>query len=98
MKNAAKKWQVSDITHAEYLGVLEFQDNAGEFHVFEVLETPGRIVFGGMCNAGFLESGYLAKEEDETTDEALRETIADLEVYYDDGPKYVSRIVCNKRM
>jgi hypothetical protein len=78
--------------------MVEFQDNAGEWHDFEVLKTPDRIVFGGCCNVGFLESGYILREEGETLDETLSEMLSDLETYYNDGPQYVSRIVCNECM
>lgn len=95
-------WTVSDLTNAKPIGrglsILEFQDNAGEWHDFEVLATPERIVFGGCCNAGFLESGYILRDDCESLDETLSELLADLECYYNDGPQYVSHIVCNERM
>lgn len=95
-------WTPSDISNAKPIGkgmsVLEFQDNKGEWHDFEVLQTPSRIVFGGYCNAGFLESGYIERSEWESTDETLSDLMSDLETYYNDGPQYVSRIVCNERM
>lgn len=65
---------------------------------FYIVNTPERIAFGGACNAGFLESGYIEKEEGERFDETLSELIDDLETYYRDGAGYVSRIVCNERM
>lgn len=79
---------------AQYIGTLELR--SGEY--FEILATESRIVFGNACNVGFLESGYMAKEEDESMDAALHELHADLECYYSDGAQYVSRIVCNGRM
>jgi hypothetical protein len=69
-----------------------------EWHVFEVMETPDKLVFGTHANIGFLESGYIMKEEGGSTDEALQEMLSDLETYYNDGPQYVSRIVVNERM
>ena len=94
------KWSVSDISESIPMrsNDLEFQDNTGEWHHFTVIATPERIVFGGVCNTGFIESGYLEREEYESLDESLQEMLADLEVYYNDGPEYVSRIVCNERM
>ncbi len=94
------KWTVSNVEDAKDYGIIEFQDHKGEFHVFNVLLTKdeSRIVFGGACNAGFLESGYLPLEDGESLDEGLQEMFADLEVYYNDGKEYVSRIVCNERM
>ena len=99
-----QEWTVSDVTDAKYLGMIEFQDEAGEFHDFEMLrtkkdsKTPRRIVFGGACNVGFIESGYMEMEDGETTDEALSECLSDLECYYNNGPEYVSRIVYTERM
>jgi len=90
-------WSVSDITNAKYLGVIEFQDNEGEFHNFEVMETDDRLVFGGMTNSGFIESGYIEKDGF-STDETLQSLIEDLEVYYNDGGEYTSQIVFNQRM
>ena len=97
------KWTVSDISQATpvsrgCLSILEFVDRAGGWHLFEVLKTPSKLVFGGYCNAGFLESGYLELEEGEHLDVALCELLEELQVYYDDGPQYVSRIVTNERM
>ena len=88
------QWTASNITKAQYRGILELE--SGEY--FEILETKSRIVFGNACNAGFLESGYITKEDHESLDETLRELHEDLECYYRDGAKYVSRIVCNERM
>lgn len=99
------EWKASDASNAKYIGLIEFQSRDGEWHNFEVLRTlarsstPRRLVFGGACNAGFLESGYLEYESGfESVDEALSEMLSDLECYYNDGPDYVSRIVCNERM
>lgn len=101
MSATAMQWTPSDTRNAKYLGVLEFQDNKGEWHNFEVLqchEPSDRIVFGGSCNVGFLESGFIRRDDCEHVDETLAEMLFDLEVYYNDGPQYVSRIVCNERM
>jgi len=92
-----KTWEVTDVSQAKHLGVTEFQDNKGEWHNFEVMETADRLVFGGCCNVGFIESGYINKDG-RTTDATLQEMLADLEVYYNNGSQYVSDIVCNERM
>ena len=98
------EWTVSDLTNAKpvvkppRMSVLEFQDNTGEWHDFEILATPERVIFGGCCNVGFLESGYIVREDYKSLDETLQELSAELETYYNDGPAYVSRIVCNERM
>lgn len=86
-------WTASDITNANYAGTLEIEDNNGEFRPFEVLVTSDRYIFGGSCNAGFLESGYMLREDGELSD-----LVRELETYYNDGPDYVSCIVCNDRM
>jgi len=87
-------WVASDVDGAEYLGILELE--TGEY--FEVLRTDDRLVFGGSCNVGFLESGYILREPDETDNALLAELLADLEVFYADCPRAVSRIVTNERM
>jgi hypothetical protein len=88
------QWTVSNTTNAEHLGTLELE--SGES--FEVLATDTKLVFGSTCNVGFLESGYILRDDCESLDETLRELHADLETYYRDGASYVSRIVCNQRM
>ena len=77
---------------------LEFQDNQGEWQHFTVIATPTRVVFGGCCNRGFIESGYIERDDCEDLDETLQELLSDLETYYNDGHEYVSRIVFNERM
>jgi hypothetical protein len=93
----ADSWSVSDLSNAKYLGIIEFQDNEGEYHNFEIMETDDRLVFGGMTNTGFIESGYIEKDGF-STDETLQSLIEDLEVYYNDGAEYTSQIVFNERM
>ncbi len=91
-----KTWNASNTENAEYLGTLEIETKAGEFHDFQIMLIRGdRYLFGGACNAGFLESGYMLLENESGE---LEELQADLETYYNDGPQYVSRIVCNERM
>ena len=92
-----RNWKMNDISNAKYLGIIEFQDNDGEYHNFEVVETDNRLVFGGMTNTGLAESGYIEKDG-ASTDETLQELVADLEVYYNDGKEYTSMIVVNDRM
>ena len=89
-----KTWESSDIRYASNLGTLEIE--SGEY--FEVLETETKLVFGSACNAGFLESGFIMREDCESLDETLQELHADLETFYRDGRGSVSRIVCNERM
>lgn len=78
--------------------ILEFQDAKGEWHDFTIIATKKRVVFGGCCNVGFIESGYIERDDCESLDETLSELLADLETHYNNGPQYVSRIVCNERM
>lgn len=92
------QWTASDLRDASYVGILEFQDNGGEWHNFEVLTNTDRLIFGGSTNTGFLESGFMRHVDGEFIDDSLRELLADLEAYYNDGPQYCLRIVCNERM
>jgi len=89
-----KNWKVSNTTNADYIGTLEIE--SGEY--FEVLATDDKLIFGSACNVGFLESGYILREDCESIDETLQELHADIETYYREGASYVSRIVCNDRM
>lgn len=93
-----KKWSVTDVSRAKYIGLIEFQDEKGQWHNFEVMATKERVVFGGACNVGFMESGYIERDDCECLDETLQEMLSDLEMYYNGGPEHVSRIVCNERM
>lgn len=77
------------------LGCLELLESDG---FFEIVELPSRIVFGGACNVGFLESGYIVKDSFESTDETLQALAEDLDTYYRDGKEFCTRIVCNERM
>ena len=95
-----KPWTVSNQENAKYIGLIEFQSNDGEFHNFEILLTKDgqRLVFGGSCNCGFIESGYMPVDSCFSIEENLQELIADLETYYNDGKAYTSGISCNERM
>ena len=96
----AKTWKASDTTNGKYLGILEFrtdEDDNADWHTFELIELDDRVLFGGMCNVGFIESGYILKDGF-GTDQVLQELLQDLEVYYRDGGKYCSMIVYNDRM
>ena len=94
------EWQVSDISREieMHLHDLEFQDEKGEWQNFYIIATPERVVFGGVCNAGFLESGYIVRDDCETLDETFQEMLYDLLAYYNQGPEFVARIVYNERM
>jgi len=82
----------------KYLGIVEFQSVDGEWHNFRIFETETRLVFGGFCNIGFLESGYTELDPCFSTDANLQELISDLETYYNDGPEYTNGLVCTERM
>lgn len=92
------KWTASDTTNAKYLGLVEFQDDQEEWHVFEILQTSDRLVFGSACNVGFLESGYMLLDDCLSIDENTQELLADLETYYNDGPQYTTNIIYNQMM
>jgi len=94
-----KEWKVSEIEDAKYLGIIEFQiEGDDEWVNFTLLETKDRLVFGGTCNTGFMESGYMELDDCFPIDEELQELMEELEVYYRDGKGYTNRIVCNERM
>lgn len=96
-----KKWiavSEAQMKKGKYLGIIEFKDCYGEWHDFHCIQTPLYIVFGGMTNVGFFESGHIDRDEYESVDQTLQEMLADLEVYYNDGKRYVSRITCSVRM
>lgn len=98
-EKGTKKWSFTrNIETAKNLGIIEFEDNKGEFHDFYILQTATHLAFGGACNTGFLESGNMKIDTYFSIDENLQELLADLEVYYNDGPRYCSRIRCNERM
>jgi hypothetical protein len=87
------QWSVSDTTNAKYIGTLEIERG-----YFEIIATNDKLVFGTAYNVGFLESGYIMRDDCESLEETLQELHDDLETYYRDGAQYVSRIVCNERM
>jgi hypothetical protein len=92
-------WAVSDISQpVSRFNLIEFQDSRGEWQAFGCVTTREKIVFGCSCNCGFIESGFIIREDGETENETFQELLSDLETYYNDGPEYVSRIVCNERM
>jgi hypothetical protein len=93
-----KVWNVSNIENGKFLGYLEFQDIEQEYHVFEIIETNEKLVFGSSCNCGFIESGYIDKDDCFSTDEILQSLFEDLEIYYNDGIQFTSDIVVNERM
>ncbi len=93
-------WTPTDISSPIELrsNEIEFQSSNGDWHHFYIVVTDDRIAFGGATNTGFLESGYLQRDDCFSLDEQLQSLIEDLEVFYNDGPKYTSEIVCNDRM
>ena len=96
-----RQWSATparEMSKGKYLGIIEFQDNSGEYHVFEVVVTPRRIVFGNSTNVGLLESGYMPRDPHFSIDVHLQELLSDLYTYYNDGKRYVSNIVTNERM
>ena len=89
-------WKASDTTGAEYLGPLEIEKPNGETESFEIFATPERLIFGGACNAGFLESGFMPLHYDETREDALSELSEDLAALYRDRSH--NRIYHNERI
>jgi hypothetical protein len=93
-----EKLIASDNSKAKYIGIIEFQDEKGDWHDFEILELPDRFLFGGSCNIGFIESGYMITDDCFSKDENLQELLEDLQVYYNNGAQYTNRIIFNDRM
>jgi hypothetical protein len=96
------QWQPSaqtmdDYTKFNYIGILDVE-GGDHWEAFEILASEDRLIFGGACNVGFLESGYMLRESYESLDESLRELHEDLETYYRDGESATNRIVCNECM
>jgi len=88
------KWTAQPTDNAKNLGLIELENGES----FYILETPTHLVFGGACNAGFLESGNMQKQEGESAYAALRELLEELETYYREGSQFCNRIQCNERM
>ncbi len=93
-------WTPTDISSPIELrsNQVEFQSLDGDWHHFYIVVTESRIAFGGFTNTGFIESGYLQRDDCFSLDEQLQSLVEDLEVFYNDGPEYTSEIVCNDRM
>ena len=91
------EWTVQDVSKAKNVGTLEIKTREG-FEVFEVVATQDKLIFGGACNVGLLQSGYILRDETETLNDTLNELVDDLETFYRDGAFYTSRIVFNERM
>ena len=88
-----RTWQASDMKAEKYLGTLEIENG----DCFEIIKTKTKLVFGSMCNAGLLESGYMILDG-RPFHEELQELVEELETYYRDGKQYCNRIICNSRM
>lgn len=94
-----KKWDFSDAEKTgEYVGIVEFQSDDGEWHYFYVYETKERIVFGGATNVGFLESGYMEKDSAFSLDEHIQTLVEELETFYNAGAQHATELVCTERM
>jgi hypothetical protein len=93
-----QQWQAINIDKAVSLGDLEIECLNGDYVHFYVVKTETHLVFGGVCNVGLLQSGYMLIDDCFSLDENLQEMLADLETYYNDGKDYTNMIVCNERM
>jgi len=94
------EWSPSNIKHATYLGVIEFNSGDEEdecWHDFQVFTLSNRLIFGSFCNTGFIESGYMLKVG-ESTDVALQELASELEAFYRGGCEPRERLICSERM
>ena len=94
-----KEWKAQNQDNAEYIGVVEFQDNSEEWHNFEIAKTDTHLIFGSATNIGLLETGNYEIDPDFDTDANLQELISDLESFFNDGDGYQSdRFTHNDRM
>lgn len=97
-----KTWKASfdkmdNYGKAKYVGEMELKfPFINTTEVFSILDSGSRLIFGGACNVGFIESGYI--EYDGSMEEALQELNEELETFYLQGKDHCSRIVCNERM
>ncbi len=94
------EWSVSDISKAKAPMDLEFRlpGSDGGWHHFVVLKTKDRLVFGGCCNVGFLESGYMLRDKELSLEEQMQELTDQLILFYEKGPETATKLICNDRM
>lgn len=85
--------------------IVSKQDNAkhvGEIEMhgrnFTVLQLEDCLIFGSPTNAILLEQGHILREEGESDQKLVEELHAELEVYFTDGPRFVSRIICRETL
>ena len=93
-----QKWQAINIDQAELIGDIEIEALNGEYHHYTIVKTNQHLVFGGTCNIGLLQSGYMEIDNCFSLDENLQELIADLETFYNAGADYTNMIVFNDCM
>lgn len=87
-------WTATDISEADNLGTLELENGES----FEILDTGTKLVFGGACNAGFLESGFMLRSPFAELSDELEVLKEDLEAYYRTNGKGCVSIHTNERM
>ncbi len=94
-----KEWKAQNQDNAEYIGVVEFQDNSEEYHIFEIVKNDTHLIFGSTTNTGLLESGNYEIDPDFSIDENIQELISDLESFFNDGDGFqTDRFTHNDRM
>ena len=94
------RWIPYSIKKATYLGVIEFNSGDDEepcWHDFHVFASSNALIFGGFCNAGFIESGHMHKDGC-NTDVALQELADELETFYRGGCKPRERLILSDSM
>lgn len=93
-----KKWNYSNVKkNDEYIGQIEFQSNDEEWHHFYIFKTKTRLVFGGVTNIGFSESGYMPFDDCFTIDENLEAMVEELKDFYNNG-KQTETLILTERM
>jgi len=71
-----------DIDKAKYIGIVEIQDDQGEFHIETIVETDKYLVYGGACNVGLLQHGHIEKDDCFSLDENLQALVEELELHH----------------
>ena len=61
------------------LGTIELQDNSGEYHIFEIMQSGDKLLYGSFCNVGFMTHGEMEIDDCFSIDENLQALVEYLE-------------------
>lgn len=65
----------------EYIGIIEFQDNKGEYHDFTIVKEGDNLIAGSPTNACFLRSYKMRFDTCFSLDENLQGFVEDIECH-----------------